>query len=72
MSLPGVTVLTLAGGACFGLMLGTLLISFASTIGATMAFLFSRHLLRDCVADRFGRKLGAIDAGLAREGRFIC
>ncbi|MBU6492167.1 MAG: FAD-dependent oxidoreductase [Burkholderiales bacterium] len=70
MSLPGAAVLTLAGGALFGLMLGTLLISFASTVGATLAFLVSRYLLRDWVSSRFGRKLEAIDAGLERDGAF--
>lgn len=68
LSLPGAAVLTLAGGALFGLMLGTLLISFASTLGATLAFLASRYLLRDWVAGRFGRRLEAIDAGLTRDG----
>ncbi|AKJ67660.1 pyridine nucleotide-disulfide oxidoreductase [Pandoraea thiooxydans] len=70
LSLPGAAVLTLGGGALFGLALGTLLISFASTIGATLAFLGSRYLLRDWVVGRFGRRLEAIDAGLARDGAF--
>ncbi len=56
-SLPGAAVLTLAGGAVFGLMWGTVIVSFASSIGATLAFLVSRYLLRDMVQARFGEKL---------------
>lgn len=70
LSLPGATLLTLAGGAVFGLLWGTLIISFASTIGATLAFLMSRFLLRDWVEKRFGQRLAAIDAGVRREGAF--
>lgn len=70
LSLPGATLLTLAGGAVFGLLWGTLIISFASTIGATLAFLISRFLLRDWVKARFGQRLQAIDAGIRREGAF--
>lgn len=69
-SIPGATVITLAGGALFGLSVGTLLISFASTIGATLAFLSSRYLLRDWVRGKFGARLAAIDAGIANEGAF--
>jgi uncharacterized membrane protein YdjX (TVP38/TMEM64 family) len=54
LSLPGATVLTLAGGAVFGLVWGTVLVSFASAIGATVAFLVARFLLRDFVQARFG------------------
>jgi len=61
-------LLTLAGGAVFGLFWGTVIISFASTIGATLAFLMSRFLLRDWVTRRFGQRLAAIDAGVRREG----
>jgi pyruvate/2-oxoglutarate dehydrogenase complex dihydrolipoamide dehydrogenase (E3) component/uncharacterized membrane protein YdjX (TVP38/TMEM64 family) len=68
LSLPGATVLTLAGGAIFGLGLGTLVTSFASSIGATLAFLAARHLFRDVVKRRFGARLDAIDAGLAKDG----
>lgn len=70
LSLPGATLLTLAGGAVFGLWWGLLIISFASSIGATLAFLISRYLLRDWVSQRFGDRLKAIDDGIAREGAF--
>lgn len=68
LSLPWATLLTLAGGALFGLGQGVLLISFASTLGATLAFLLSRHLLRDSVQQRFGNRLQAINDGVARDG----
>jgi pyruvate/2-oxoglutarate dehydrogenase complex dihydrolipoamide dehydrogenase (E3) component/uncharacterized membrane protein YdjX (TVP38/TMEM64 family) len=70
LSLPGAALLTLAGGAVFGLLWGTLIVSFASTIGATLAFLMSRFLLRDWVEKRFGQRLAPIDAGIRREGAF--
>ena len=70
LSIPGAALLTLAGGALFGLLWGTALVSFASTIGATFAFLISRFLLRDWVAARFRQRLAAIDAGVRREGGF--
>ena len=70
LSLPGATLLTLAGGAIFGLLWGTIIISFASTAGATLAFLISRFLLRDWVKARFGQRLDAIDEGIRREGAF--
>jgi pyruvate/2-oxoglutarate dehydrogenase complex dihydrolipoamide dehydrogenase (E3) component/uncharacterized membrane protein YdjX (TVP38/TMEM64 family) len=70
LSLPGATVLTLAGGAVFGLVWGTVLVSFASAIGATIAFLAARFLLRGFVEARFGERLKAIDAGIARDGAF--
>jgi pyruvate/2-oxoglutarate dehydrogenase complex dihydrolipoamide dehydrogenase (E3) component/uncharacterized membrane protein YdjX (TVP38/TMEM64 family) len=70
LSLPGAAVLTLAGGAVFGLVWGTLLVSFASTIGATLAFLAARFLFRDAVAARFADRLRAVDAGIAKEGAF--
>lgn len=70
LSLPGAAVMTLAGGALFGLGWGLLIVSFASTIGATLAFLVSRHLLRDSVHARFGERLRAIDQGIARDGAF--
>ncbi len=70
LSLPGAAVMTLAGGAIFGLLWGTLLVSFASTAGATLAFLASRFLLREWVQQRFGERLRAINAGIAREGGF--
>ena len=68
LSLPGALVMTLAMGALFGLLWGTLLVSFASSIGAMLAFLVSRYLLRDAVQQRFGDKLKAINDGIARDG----
>jgi dihydrolipoamide dehydrogenase len=70
LSLPGAAVMTLAGGAVFGLLWGTLIVSFASSIGATLAFLAARFLLRDWVKSRFGTRLQAIDAGVSRDGAF--
>jgi len=70
LSLPGAAIMTLAGGAIFGLLAGTVIVSFASTIGATLAFLASRTLLRDWVQNRFGDRLRAINAGVARDGAF--
>jgi pyruvate/2-oxoglutarate dehydrogenase complex dihydrolipoamide dehydrogenase (E3) component/uncharacterized membrane protein YdjX (TVP38/TMEM64 family) len=68
LSLPGAVIMTLAGGALFGLLGGTLLVSFASSIGATLAFLASRFLLRDLVQARFGNRLKAINDGMAKDG----
>lgn len=70
LSLPGAVLLTLAGGAIFGVLGGTLVVSFASTIGATLAFLMSRFLMRDWVSQHFGKRLAAIDEGVRREGGF--
>ncbi|WP_409523196.1 FAD-dependent oxidoreductase [Nitrincola sp. MINF-07-Sa-05] len=70
LSLPGAAVMTLAGGAIFGLLWGLLLVSFASTLGATLAMLVSRYLLGDWVRRRFAGRMQAIDAGVAREGGF--
>lgn len=70
LSLPGAAVMTLAGGAVFGLLWGTLIVSFASSIGATLAFLAARFLLRDWVKSRFGTRLQAIDTGVSRDGAF--
>ena len=70
LSLPGAAILTLLGGAVFGLWVGTLVVSFASSIGATMAMLVSRYLLRDSVKSRFGARLADIDKGVEREGAF--
>jgi pyruvate/2-oxoglutarate dehydrogenase complex dihydrolipoamide dehydrogenase (E3) component/uncharacterized membrane protein YdjX (TVP38/TMEM64 family) len=69
-SFPGAAVMTLAAGALFGLVGGTVLVSFASTIGATLAFLSSRYVLRDSIEARFGERLKAINAGLERDGPF--
>ena len=68
LSFPGATVLTLAGGAVFGWAWGLLLVSFASSLGATLAFLAARYVLRDTVQARFGTRLAEIDRGLARDG----
>ena len=70
LSLPGAAVMTVAAGALFDLLQGTLLVSFASTIGATLAFLVSRYLLRDAVQQRFGSRLAAINRGIERDGAF--
>jgi len=69
-SLPGAAIMTLASGALFGLVTGTILVSFASTIGATLAFLSSRYVLRDTIEARFGERLKAINDGLERDGAF--
>jgi pyruvate/2-oxoglutarate dehydrogenase complex dihydrolipoamide dehydrogenase (E3) component/uncharacterized membrane protein YdjX (TVP38/TMEM64 family) len=68
LSLPGAAILTLAGGAVFGLFWGTLIVSFASTIGATLAFLAARFLFRDAVKTHFAERLQTIDNGVAKEG----
>ena len=70
LSLPGAAVMGLAAGAMFGLGQGTLVVSFASSVGAALAFLVARYLLRDWVRDRFGSRLKAIDEGMARDGAF--
>jgi len=70
VSLPGATVLTLAGGAIFGLLNAVILVSFASTIGASVAFLVSRYLFRDTVQSRFGSSLKAINDGIEKDGAF--
>ncbi|MFZ1828314.1 MAG: FAD-dependent oxidoreductase [Candidatus Competibacteraceae bacterium] len=70
LSLPGAAIMTLAAGAIFGLLWGTVIVSFASTLGATLAFLAARFVLRDWVQGRFGDKLKAIDAGMEKEGGF--
>ncbi len=70
LSIPGAAIMTLIAGALFGLVLGTIIVSFASTIGATLAFLGSRYVLRDWVQTKFGERLKAIDDGLAKDGAF--
>lgn len=70
LSLPGATILTLAAGAIFGLLWGTVISSFASTIGATLAFLFSRYLFREAIQGRYADKLTAINRGIDEEGAF--
>lgn len=68
LSLPGAAILTLAGGAIFGLLVGVIVVSFASSIGATIAFWVSRYLLRDWVQGRYGRQLTAVNEGIKKEG----
>ncbi|MCW5636904.1 MAG: FAD-dependent oxidoreductase [Rubrivivax sp.] len=70
LSLPGAAVMTLLGGAVFGLVAGTVIVSFASSIGATLAMLAARYVLRDSVKNRFGARLADIDRGIEREGAF--
>jgi len=70
LSLPGAVPMTLVGGAIFGLLWGTVIISFASTLGATLAFLAARFVLRDSIQSRFGDKLAAINTGIAKDGPF--
>jgi pyruvate/2-oxoglutarate dehydrogenase complex dihydrolipoamide dehydrogenase (E3) component/uncharacterized membrane protein YdjX (TVP38/TMEM64 family) len=70
LSLPGAVIMTLAAGAIFGLATGTLLVSFASSLGATLAFLASRYVLRDSVQARFGARLADINKGVEKEGAF--
>lgn len=70
LSLPGATIVTLAGGAIFGLGWGLLIVSFASSIGATLAFLTARFLLRDAVQSRFGQRLADVDRGIQKDGAF--
>ncbi len=69
-SIPGAAVLTVAAGALFGLVVGTLLVSFASSIGASLAFLAARFVLRDALRTRWRERLVKIDAGIARDGAF--
>ncbi len=67
-SLPGAAMLTIAGGGLFGLITGTLIVSFASTIGATLACFAARYLLRDWVQGKFGEKIVKINEGIEKEG----
>lgn len=70
LSIPGALIITLLGGAIFGLFWGTLLVSFASSIGATLAFLVSRTLLKDWVQSKFGDYLAPVNRGMERDGNF--
>ena len=72
LSVPGAIIFTLLGAALFGFWWSLLFVSFASTIGATLAFLFSRYLLQDWVQKRFGGKLKAINTGIEKDGAFTC
>ncbi|WP_376692151.1 FAD-dependent oxidoreductase [Wenzhouxiangella sp. EGI_FJ10409] len=70
LSVPGAAVLTLAGGALFGVVTGTIAVSFASTIGATLVFLAARFLFRDAIQKRFSKRLAKINAGVEKDGAF--
>lgn len=70
LSLPGAAIMTIAGGAMFGLTIGTIAVSFASSLGATLACAASRFVLRDWVQRRFGARLAEVNAGIAKEGNF--
>jgi uncharacterized membrane protein YdjX (TVP38/TMEM64 family) len=70
LSLPGAAIMTLAAGALFGLVVGTIVVSFASTIGATLACFVSRFILRDWIQSKFGDKLRTINEGVEKEGSF--
>ncbi|WP_395636559.1 TVP38/TMEM64 family protein [Sphingorhabdus sp.] len=70
LSIPGAAIMSLVAGALFGVVLGTLIVSFASTMGATLAFLSSRYVLRDWVQGKFGERLRAVDDGLEKDGAF--
>ncbi len=70
LSLPGAAVLSLVGAALFGFWRTLVLVSFASTIGATLAFMVARYLLRAWVQDKFAKRLRAINQGIEREGAF--
>jgi uncharacterized membrane protein YdjX (TVP38/TMEM64 family) len=70
LSIPGAAIMTLVAGALFGVVVGTLIVSFASTMGATLAFLSSRYVLRDWVQGKFGERLRAVDGGLEKDGAF--
>ena len=68
LSLPGAAIMTLAGGASFGLVWGTVVVSFASTLGATLAMLAARYLLRESIEKRFGSRLAEVNKGIEKEG----
>ncbi len=70
LSLPGATILTLAGGALFGLLWGTVIVSFASSIGATLAFLAARFLFRDNIESQFAGRLKTVNDGIAKDGAY--
>jgi uncharacterized membrane protein YdjX (TVP38/TMEM64 family) len=70
LALPAAAILTLAGGAIFGLVTGLIVVSFASSIGATIAFLLTRYLFHDAIEAKFGDRLAALNSGIEREGAF--
>jgi pyruvate/2-oxoglutarate dehydrogenase complex dihydrolipoamide dehydrogenase (E3) component/uncharacterized membrane protein YdjX (TVP38/TMEM64 family) len=70
LSVPGAVIMTLAGGAIFGTLWGTVIVSFASSLGATLAFLAARFVLRDSIEARFGKRLVEFNKGIEKEGAF--
>ena len=70
LSLPGAAIMTLAIGAVFGFFWGLVLVSFASSVGATLAFLISRFIFRDSVQKRYGRRLKTLNEGIEKDGAF--
>jgi uncharacterized membrane protein YdjX (TVP38/TMEM64 family) len=70
LSIPGAAIMSLVAGALVGVVVGSIIVSFASTIGATLAFLSARFVLRDWVQTKFGERLRAIDDGLEKDGAF--
>ncbi|MFN5129142.1 MAG: TVP38/TMEM64 family protein [Sphingomonadaceae bacterium] len=70
LSIPGAAIMSLVAGALFGVLVGTIIVSFASTLGATLAFLSARFVLRDWVQGKFGERLRAVDEGLEKDGAF--
>ena len=70
ISIPGAAILTLAGGAIFGVLQGTVIVSFASTLGATLSFLFSRYLFRDSIQSKFKDTFESINKGISEGGKF--
>jgi uncharacterized membrane protein YdjX (TVP38/TMEM64 family) len=70
LSIPGAAIMSLIAGALFGVLMGTIIVSFASNMGATLAFLSARFVLRDWVQGKFGERLRAIDEGLEKDGAF--
>lgn len=70
LSVPGIIILSVTGGAVFGLVWGTVLASFASALGGTLAFLMARRLFRETVRRHWGQRLAALEAGFARDGAF--
>lgn len=70
LSIPGAAIMSLVAGALFGVLVGTIIVSFASTMGATLAFLSARFVLRDWVQGKFGERLRAVDEGLEKDGAF--
>jgi uncharacterized membrane protein YdjX (TVP38/TMEM64 family) len=70
LAFPAATAISLAGGAVFGVVAGTIIVSFASTIGAAVAFIVARYLLRDWVQNRFGERLAKVNRGIEEEGAY--